>query len=484
MRARPVRSLVLATLLTALFLWPATPVRADVTVSIGAGGVSPSQLSIAVGESVTFQNNDSERHRIRSDSDPPFDTGNLDAGESATVLFSTAGSFPFLDEEDDDDTRFRGTITVGGSGGGGAGGADPGAAPGGTAGQAPPPQVSVTIADSTFRPASVVVATGGSVVWTNSDDREHTATAAGGAFDSGDLATGARFSQVFATAGTFPYFCAIHPDMRGTVTVGSGAASASPGAPPAAGGAGTGEAATGGTPGRRAVSIVDFSFQPATVNVTVGSTVAWTNNGQARHTATAEGGGFDSGRMDSRATFEHTFAAPGRFAYRCDLHPEMLGEVVVSTVAGAPPPAGGDGDDATADADADGAATTAEVEVQDFDFDPPELTVGEGTQVTWQFTGRATHTVTAEDGAFDSGEKEQGDAFQQTFTSAGRYPYVCAIHPRMKGTIVVVQGDDVVPTGSGGGGFDLAKSAGIGLVALPGVFLLLAWALWLRPRSS
>ena len=61
MRARPLRPLVVAALLTALFLWPATPARADVTVSIGAGGVSPSQLTIAVGESVTFQNNDSQR---------------------------------------------------------------------------------------------------------------------------------------------------------------------------------------------------------------------------------------------------------------------------------------------------------------------------------------------------------------------------------------------------------------------------------------
>ena len=44
-----------------------------------------------------------------------------------------------------------------------------------------------------------------------------------------------------------------------------------------------------------AVSIVDFAFQPASIEVPAGSTVTWTNTGAATHTVTADDGAFDSG---------------------------------------------------------------------------------------------------------------------------------------------------------------------------------------------
>lgn len=75
----------------------------------------------------------------------------------------------------------------------------------------------VSIADSTFSPASVSVAVGGEVTWTNADAFAHTVTFDD--VDCGSVAGGATVSRTFDTAGEFAYSCTIHPSMRGTVTV-------------------------------------------------------------------------------------------------------------------------------------------------------------------------------------------------------------------------------------------------------------------------
>jgi plastocyanin len=88
-----------------------------------------------------------------------------------------------------------------------------------------------------------------------------------------------------------------------------------------------------------AVSIVDFAFQPASIEVAVGSTVTWTNTGAATHTVTADDGAFDSGRLGSGATFSQTFATPGTFTYHCEIHPQMTGTIVVTEAAAPAAPA-------------------------------------------------------------------------------------------------------------------------------------------------
>jgi plastocyanin len=88
------------------------------------------------------------------------------------------------------------------------------------------------------------------------------------------------------------------------------------------------------------VSIVDFAFQPASVEVPAGGTVTWTNTGAAPHTATADGGAFDSGQLAPGATFSQTFNAVGNFPYHCEIHPEMVGTVnVVEATAAQTAPA-------------------------------------------------------------------------------------------------------------------------------------------------
>ncbi len=83
----------------------------------------------------------------------------------------------------------------------------------------PASEATVAIAGFAFEPASLEVAIGTPVTWTNQDGTQHTVTAADGSFDSGALAEGDTFSQTFDTAGTYSYACKFHSSMKATITV-------------------------------------------------------------------------------------------------------------------------------------------------------------------------------------------------------------------------------------------------------------------------
>jgi LPXTG-motif cell wall-anchored protein len=78
------------------------------------------------------------------------------------------------------------------------------------------------------------------------------------------------------------------------------------------------------------VTITDFQFGPATITIRVGDTVTWTNSGPSPHTATASGGGFNTGTLSRGQSGSHTFQQAGTFAYFCKIHPFMHGTVVVT----------------------------------------------------------------------------------------------------------------------------------------------------------
>jgi plastocyanin len=81
--------------------------------------------------------------------------------------------------------------------------------------------------------------------------------------------------------------------------------------------------------------------------------------------------------------------------------------------------------------------TTLAATVQDFNFSPATLELRAGTTVTWTNEGQMVHTVTAEDGSFDSGEIQPGERRSITFSRPGIYAYHCTPHPFMKGRVVV-----------------------------------------------
>ena len=74
-----------------------------------------------------------------------------------------------------------------------------------------------------------------------------------------------------------------------------------------------------------------FTFQPTTLNITVGTTVTWSNTTQAQHTATSnDGTTFSSGTINPGSSFSFTFKNKGTFAYHCNFHPFMKATIIVS----------------------------------------------------------------------------------------------------------------------------------------------------------
>jgi plastocyanin len=79
------------------------------------------------------------------------------------------------------------------------------------------------------------------------------------------------------------------------------------------------------------------------------------------------------------------------------------------------------------------------VTIDNFAFVPATLTVRAGSTVTWTNRDEEPHTVAAADGSFHSPGMGTGATYSHTFPSAGKFDYVCSIHPSMHGTVVVTQ---------------------------------------------
>ena len=79
--------------------------------------------------------------------------------------------------------------------------------------------------DNCFVPSTVVITAGGTVTWENTDTAAHTSSSGtpsdgpDGVFDSSLIMVGGSYSHTFDTAGTFDYFCMVHPWMEGTLIV-------------------------------------------------------------------------------------------------------------------------------------------------------------------------------------------------------------------------------------------------------------------------
>ena len=134
-------------------------------------------------------------------------------GGGANATNQTGGGAPMSNATT---TGTTGNATGTGTTGGGGGGA--------TSVSIVPGSSSLT--DTAFQPNPVQVSVGSTVTWTNDDAQPHTATSGqnatpDGTFDSGIMAPGATFDFTFTEAGEFPYFCLLHPNMVGTVSVSS-----------------------------------------------------------------------------------------------------------------------------------------------------------------------------------------------------------------------------------------------------------------------
>ena len=177
-------------------------------------------------------------------------------------------------------------------------------------------------------------------------------------------------------------------------------------------------------------------FAPGELTVDAGATVAFVNGHDDPHTAT--GAGFDTGVMQPGEVATVVLDEPGTFFYACQIHPEMTGSIVVR--GDATPEASPEGSpEASPEASpvADEPSAEATVVIKGFAYDPPTLSVSVGTTVTWENADPAPHTASGEDDSFGTGQIDPGASGSATFQEAGTFPYVCAFHPDMTGTITV-----------------------------------------------
>ena len=85
--------------------------------------------------------------------------------------------------------------------------------------QPPAAPVEITIDNFSFGPQTANVPVGTTVTWINRDDIPHTVVSTDGVFKSKVRDTDEKFSYTFDKAGTYPYYCSVHPKMTGKVIV-------------------------------------------------------------------------------------------------------------------------------------------------------------------------------------------------------------------------------------------------------------------------
>jgi len=77
------------------------------------------------------------------------------------------------------------------------------------------------------------------------------------------------------------------------------------------------------------VKIENFAFAPATLTVSAGAQVTWTNKDDIPHNIVEKGRAFKSKALDTGEKFSYTFDKPGTYEYLCSIHPTMTGKVIV-----------------------------------------------------------------------------------------------------------------------------------------------------------
>ena len=84
------------------------------------------------------------------------------------------------------------------------------------------------------------------------------------------------------------------------------------------------------------------------------------------------------------------------------------------------------------------AAGTVTASIIDFEFDPATVSAKVGDVISWTNDGATPHTATVDDhGACATAQLAVGQSGAISFTAAGTYPFHCAVHPTMKGTIEI-----------------------------------------------
>lgn len=192
-------------------------------------------------------------------------------------------------------------------------------------------------------------------------------------------------------------------------------------------------AQAGGTEQAR---IVSFAFEPAERTVAVGTKITWTNNSERPHTVTDRGGTFDTNPIAPNATGEVTFSAPGVYHYFCRINPSKMNGIITVT-----------GDTGQASVNRiEAIDPAAQFNGERLRFVPSELTVKAGSTLQLANVGAKPHSLTADDGSFDTGivtpgaeaGRFAGTNASITLKAPGTFKFHCEVHPQaMTGTLTV-----------------------------------------------
>lgn len=310
-----------------------------------------------------------------------------------------------------------------------------------------------------FSPSPLEIATGTTVVWRNAETLDYPVIKGSHqiAWDDGSvtsplIAVGAQWGYTFLNPGTLAYHCAVHAIMKGMVTI-----SGDP-VPPAA------------VP--KTVAIVErdagdpetWGYEPPDLTIPIGTKVTWRNDGTTPHSVAFDDGSAGSGEIAQGKTWSRTFSSAAGLTYHCAQHPWMKGTLGVAEPGqAAPTPTPAPSSTHTTKpgvtvavrqpARAGQKPATLHVHMVEpsvtqpaqWRFDPDRLGVRAKDTVIWTNAGAAQHSVTADDGSFDSGLLAPGETFSRAFDHPMIVRFHCTPHPWMKGTIEVASAIAVGP---------------------------------------
>ena len=287
---------------------------------------NPQELVINVHDEVKFASYAGNRRIIFDDG---FKTGFLSAGTSLTKKFDNAGTVTFQIEGEPEITGQVEIVTSG---------APP---PVGIFDIDNPPQgevVFVAVNDYEFLPIEIEVNLGDTVVWTNIGQNAHSVDFYDDPFEKGVVNADRTYNRTFTKPGEYAYRCRFHNAMKGVIKVVDSGVSSSEEATGLA--AQTWEQPTDGF--EHDITIEDFAYDSAWIDIKVGDSVTWYNTGDAPHTVMAKDGSFDTGDIPPSTSATHLFTLPGIYEYTCSYHPEMKGTVVVNVAGSSKDDLGGD----------------------------------------------------------------------------------------------------------------------------------------------
>jgi plastocyanin len=220
----------------------------------------------------------------------------------------------------------------------------------------------------------------------------------------------------------------------------------------------------------------DPMYRPSMIEISVGQTIEWQNNGQVSHSVTDDPAHanqladvllpagvkpFNSGNIMPGGRFRHTFTRPGRYRYFCLTHEgdRMIGEVIVQPQPAPPPQRVAAPRPAAAPfttSDVGSGAPIRIVRMSDDDpmYRPSMIEISAGQTIEWQNDGQVSHSVTDDPARanqpadallpagikpFNSGSVMPGGRFRHTFSKPGRYRYFCLTHEadKMVGEVIV-----------------------------------------------